>query len=95
MNETLIKLIIKYLAGKVDGKKTYIGATGKMLTGLGTLLTGIVGLLGYAFPDQLPSMEYEVASGLIVAGAYGIFDGFSEIGQRHATEKAKLAQTKE
>jgi hypothetical protein len=84
MNEWLIK----FIASRLDGKKAYLGATGQMLTGLGTIITGIVGGIGTLYPDtNLPALELELAWATIMGGAYMISSGFKSWGQRAATAK--------
>lgn len=72
---------LKWIGNKMEGKKTYAGAAGKALVGLGPLIAGIVGLIGIAFPDQgLPDMEIETALGMITAGCYAISSGMASFG---------------
>jgi len=81
MKNFILTRVLKFIGRKMDGYKTYAGATGKTLAGLGTLFAGIIGLLGIAFPDQgLPKMEMEPALGLISAGVYAISSGLSSYG---------------
>ena len=89
MNNFILVRIIRLLGEKMDGKKTYAGAIGKALVGLGTLISGIVGLLGIVFPDQgLPKMELEPALGLISAGVYAMSSGLSSYGVGKKIEKS-------
>lgn len=54
--------ILAWTGAKLDGKKTVIG-------GVGLIVTGVLGLLSHAFPDQpFPAMEIETALGSISAG---------------------------
>lgn len=72
----LIGGVLGFVGKKLDGKKTYIGA-------IGLILTGIVGLIGYIVPDaELPRMEVEVAISTISAG-------IAAMGIGHKVEKAK------
>lgn len=73
----------------MDGYKTYAGAAGKALAGVGTLITGIIGMIGIVFPDQgLPKMEIEPALGLISAGIYAIGSALSSYGVGKKIEKS-------
>lgn len=74
----LIGGILRFVGKKLDGKKTYIGAAG-------LILTGVVGLLAYIVPDMgLPEMEVETALGTISAG-------IAAMGLGHKVEKTKNA----
>ncbi|MGE4334546.1 MAG: hypothetical protein AB7E55_01040 [Pigmentiphaga sp.] len=54
--------ILKWGGRKLDGHKTTIG-------GIGMVLTGLAGLLGYIWPDQgLPRMDLETVLTTISAG---------------------------
>ena len=87
MNKIIIWLI-RLAASSLDGKKTYIGAGGQMLSGIGIMITGIVGALGTLYPDTgLPSLELEVAGTTIGGGAYMVSSGFKSFGQRNAISK--------
>lgn len=89
MKNWLFGKVLGYAGKKLDGKKTYFGGAGKVLAGLATLLTGLVGLLGVVFPDQgLPAMEVEPALATIGAGVYAISSGLEGIGIGHKIEKA-------
>ena len=90
MKNWLMKKALGYAGRKLDGKKTYFGGAGKMLVGLTTIITGLVGLFGTMFPDQgLPAMEYEAAFTTIGAGVYAISSGLEGIGIGHKIEKAE------
>lgn len=89
MKDFFLTKILKYIGKKADGYKTYAGATGKALAGLGTLITGIIGVLGIIFPDQgLPKMEIEPALALISAGVFAISSGLSSYGVGKKLDKA-------
>jgi len=89
MKNFILMRLLKYAGGKLDGKKTYAGGIGKILVGLGTMISGIVALIGIAFPDQgLPAMDLETALGLIAGGFYAISSGLEGIGIGHKIEKS-------
>jgi len=88
LNNTIISWVIKFLAKMLNGKKAYIGAGGEMLTGVSSIIVGITGIIGYAYPDlKLPAIEIEYSLAAITAGAGMITDGFKGIGLRHGIEK--------
>jgi hypothetical protein len=70
MGNLVIGKLIKWLAGRLDGYKTIIG-------GVGLILSGLLGLIGYMFPDQgFPAMDIEdilatIAGGFAVLGVGG------------------------
>lgn len=85
--------LLTYLGRRLDGKKTYAGAAGKVLAGLATMLGGVVGLLGYMFPDQgLPNIDPELAWGTTCAGLYAISSGLQGVGLGHKMEKLRHDQ---
>lgn len=62
MKYFITEKIIRYIAGKMDGKKTLIGGIGMILLGLG-------GAIGHFYPDiGLPNMPFDEAAGYVVAG---------------------------
>jgi uncharacterized membrane protein HdeD (DUF308 family) len=62
ISKWVIEMLLGSVAKKLDGYTTKIG-------GIGSILSGIVGLLGHFFPDSgLVAMETEVAIGFIVTG---------------------------
>jgi uncharacterized membrane protein len=90
MKNKLIGLGLKYSGKKLDGKKTYFGAAGKILSGLSSMFLGIVGLIGIMFPDQgLVEMEVENATTMIAVGFYAVCSGLEGVGIGHKLEKAK------
>lgn len=90
MKNFLLKKLLGFAGRKMDGKKTYAGAIGKILTGVATCCSGLLGLLGNIFPDQgLPYVEPEYAYTLLATGAYAVFSGLQGVGIGHKLEKAK------
>jgi hypothetical protein len=86
----LIVWMIKLIASRLDGKKAYIGAGGQMLSGIGVVITGIVGAIGTLYPNTgLPAIELEVAWTTVAGGAYMVSSGFKSFGQRMATAKVE------
>lgn len=93
MDKLLVNLGLKYLAAKLDGKKTLIGAAGKALIGVSTMITGLVGLAGTLWPDTgLPAMDQEAALGMIGAGGYAISSAFTSVGVAHKVVKSGGSQ---
>jgi len=79
MGNIIIGKIIRAIGRRFDGYKTTIG-------GVGMILTGLAGLIGYMFPDQpdLPRMDIEEAL-LTISG------GFAVVGLGGKAEKVKDA----
>ena len=89
IDKLLVKLGLAYVAKKLDGKKTLIGAAGKALTGVATIITGIVSLAGNLWPESgLPAMDQDAALGMIGVGAFAISSAFTSLGVAHKIEKA-------
>lgn len=63
MGNFFIGRLLRFIGGKFDGHKTTIG-------GIGLILSGLAGLLGYAFPDVegLPKSDIETVLTTIAAG---------------------------
>jgi len=94
MKNFLLNKLLRFVGRKLDGKKTYAGAVGKILTGLTTLLGGLLGLLSAVFPDQgLPQVDPEYSYGMVITGAYAVFSGLQGLGLGHKLEKAKNYET--
>lgn len=69
MGNFMIGKLLRWLGGRFDGYKT-------KATGLSAVLLGLVGLLGYAFPDQnLPQVDIEYALGAIALGGSVLGNG--------------------
>lgn len=82
MSSFILTRILRWMGEKLDGKKTIIGAIGKMII-------GVLALLGVAFPDLgFPNMGVDPALELIF-GAYSTLSGIQGIGVGHKIEKAK------
>jgi hypothetical protein len=79
MGNLIIGKILRAIGRRFDGHKTTIG-------GVGMILTGLAGLIGYMFPDQpdLPRMDIEEAL-LTISG------GFAVLGLGGKAEKVKGA----
>lgn len=83
--------ILRYVGGKMDGKKSYAGAIGKILTGIASICGGTIGLIGTVYPDLgLPKMDAEASIATISAGVYAISSGVQGIGLAHKMEKSNV-----
>lgn len=93
MDKMLVSLGLKYLAAKLDGRKTWIGAAVLILLGLEKVGTGLVALAGIMYPDiaasaGLPPMEADSAMESISAGSALIGAGLAAVGIGHKVEKS-------
>jgi len=89
MKDFILKRILQWIGSRMDGYKTYAGAAGKALAGIGTIISGIIGIIGVIFPDQgLPQMDIETALGLIGAGAFAVSSGLASYGVGKKLDKA-------
>ena len=88
MQNFLFTRLLKYAGGKLEGKKTYVGAIGKILLGVLVAIAIIFPDLGEQF--GLPRMDPETVIGLFVA-AYAALSGVQGAGIRSALN----VQTKE
>jgi hypothetical protein len=62
MKYFITEKVVKFIAHKLDGKKTIIG-------GLGMILLGLLGVVGDIWPDLgMPKMEFDKAASMIVGG---------------------------
>lgn len=62
MKYFITEKIVKFIAHKLDGKKTLIG-------GIGMILLGLLGVVGSVWPDLgMPAMDFEKAATMIVGG---------------------------
>jgi hypothetical protein len=90
MQSFFLTRFLRYLGDKTSGYKTYAGAAGKAVAGIGSIVTGTLGLLGIAYPDQgLPDMDADKAWALIVAGFYAVSSGLGTVGVGAKLEKAQ------
>jgi hypothetical protein len=85
MGNFFIGKILKFLGGKLDGYKTKIG-------GVGLILTGLAGAIGYMFPDQegLPKADIELVLGVISLGWVYIGNGGKQ--EKLLNELRRLAE---
>ena len=91
MLNLLLTRIIAAVAKQFAGKKTIIG-------GVGSILTGLVGIAGIMFPDQgLPAMDIGVALGFITGGFAVLGIGGKLESQKSATvdQNALVAEQNE
>jgi len=75
------KLILALIMKAMDGKKTYSGAAMLILTGIGSLATGLAGIVSD------PQMSVEATAGFLIAGCGGIGEGVKGLGLRAAISK--------
>lgn len=76
MKYFITRKVLGYIARKLDGYKTIIG-------GVGSILLGLAGAIGYFFPDQnLMRMDFDEAAGWIIGG-------FTVLGLGGKLEKAR------
>lgn len=62
MQYFLTSKVVRFIAGRLDGKKTIIG-------GVGMILLGLAGIVGWLWPDTgIPPMDFDKAAGYIVGG---------------------------
>lgn len=86
MSNFILTRFLKWIGAKFDGKKSYIGAIGKIVMGL-------MGLAMIMFPDALsslglPELSFDESLSLILGG-YAVFSGIQGAGQRAAIGKVK------
>jgi hypothetical protein len=90
MNKILAKMGLMYLASKLDGKKTYVGAAVLMLLGTGKIIAGLVGVIGNMYPDVgAPEIDLDGCYNMIQAGVAAFGAGLAAIGIGHKVEKTK------
>jgi hypothetical protein len=90
IKESIVKRVLQYSGKKMDGKKTYFGGAGKILTGIGLFISAAIGIIGIMFPDlNLPKMSVEEIFTILASGAYAFSSGLSSIGIGHKIEKQK------
>lgn len=87
INKKLVGFGIKYLAAKMDGKKTYFGGAVLVLIGLSKIITGAVGFIGAVYPDLATPMEPEACWQLVTAGGAEIGGGVAAFGIGHKIQK--------
>jgi len=93
MNNIILKLGLSYLAGKLDGKKTYFGGAVMMLIGIGTIITGIVGIVGNMYADVgAPATDLDSAIKSMETGGAMFGAGLAAIGIGHKAEKILTAE---
>jgi len=93
MEKVLASLGLKYLASKMDGKKTYFGAAVLILIGLGKMGVGLVMLLCIMYPDLSPPevtgpIDIDSAWTSLQAGGATFAAGFAALGIGHKIEKS-------
>jgi len=79
----IVKLVLAIAMKLMDGKKAYSGAALLILTGIGSLATGVAGI----FSD--PQMSVDATAGFLIAGCGGIGEGIKGLGLRAAITKIK------
>lgn len=92
MRGVIMTKLLQFLGKRLDGRKTFIGGLGLILTGIPPIIYGILGILGIMFPDQnLPQVEIEQAWENILMGSGSISLGFGALGLGGKAEKVKTA----
>ena len=92
MDNMLANLGLKYLAGKLDGKKTYAGAVVLMLLGIGKIGIGVIAIVCIMWPDIATStgaqaLDMDGALNAIQAGSAMFGAGLAALGIGHKIEK--------
>jgi len=88
IDKVLVKFGLKYLAGKLDGKKTYFGAAVLMFLGTGKIIAGLLGVIGNMYPDVgAPAVDLDGCYNLLEVGAATFGAGLAMIGIGHKVEK--------
>lgn len=88
----LIAKLLPWLARKFDGKKTTIGGVSGILLGLSIILSAVVGLVGYLYPDLgLPQMDVDTFIATLVTGWASVAAGFATLGIGGKVDKLKEA----
>jgi len=88
MDKLLVNLGIKYLAAKLDGKKTYFGGVVMMLIGTSKVITAAVGFIGTLYPDIATPMDPQNCLDLFLAGVGAFGAGLAAFGIGHKIEKS-------
>jgi len=93
MEKMLASLGLKYLAAKLDGKKTIFGAIILILLGIGKIGMGGVLIIAVMFPENLPPeivgpVNIDSAWEFIQTGAAIFGTGLMGLGIGHKVQKA-------
>ncbi len=84
------EFLLKMFAKRFDGYKTYIGTGLAGLVGVGTIITGVVGITAGFFPDLgFEPMTLEEGTTKIKEGCVLIGMAFGAAGIGHKLEKNK------
>jgi hypothetical protein len=89
MGNFIIGKLLRWLGGRLDGYRTNIA-------GIGMILTGVAGLVGYMFPDieGLPKMDVDAAL-MSISGGFGLIGigGKLEKGKRATADEMAALRT--
>jgi hypothetical protein len=89
MNKVLISLGLRYLATRLDGKKTYIGGAVMILIGLVKIITAAVGAVGNVTPDVgAEPMDIDLITTTMETGVGMIGAGLAALGLGHKIQKS-------
>ena len=98
MDKMLASLGVKYLARKLDGKKTNFGAAVLMLLGIVKIISGVVGIVCIMWPDiatstGAPAVDMDGALALIQTGGAMFGGGLAALGLGHKIVKKSIQDT--
>jgi len=92
MDKVFVALGLKFLAGKMDGKKAYFAAAALMLVGLAKIIMAAVAMIVLMFPDLQAqtggaSVDIDGAQSLWESGCLFFGNGLGLLGLRHGIAK--------
>ena len=92
MDKVFVALGLKFLAGKMDGKKAYFAAAALMLVGLAKIIMAAVAMIVLMFPDLQAqtggaSVDINGAQSLWESGCLFFGNGLGFLGIRHGLSK--------
>jgi len=92
MDKVFVALGLKFLAGKMDGKKAYFAAVALMMVGLVKIIMAAVAMIVLMFPDLQAQIggapvDIEEAKALWDSGYLFFGNGLGVLGIRHGIAK--------
>ena len=92
MDKVFVALGLKFMAGKVDGKKAYFAAAALMLVGLTKIIMAAVAMIVLMFPDLQAQtggapVDIDGAKALWDSGCLFLGNGLLGLGLRHGIAK--------